>query len=119
MNPVNIDFTCDTEDCIYWAEGVCCKGTSVTIQAHHCMDYEKKEPKYQYHLIAGIPPLLSEVFVTISECIYYKARFLGYGLYGKHDYGKTYCVEVIHEDGRRHVDFFNDIYSRKLEEDTE
>lgn len=38
----NIDFVCDTEDCIYWADGVCCKGTSVKIEEHHCVDYEEQ-----------------------------------------------------------------------------
>ena len=33
---------CDTPDCIYWKDGACVKGTSVTIQEHRCVDYEER-----------------------------------------------------------------------------
>ncbi len=33
---------CDTPDCIHWKNGACIKGTSVTIQEHHCVDYEER-----------------------------------------------------------------------------
>ena len=108
------DFMCDTEECMYWSEeDGCVKKTAITIQEHCCCDFEERRPVYEYHLIAGIPPLLSEVFVTVSGEIYYKARLLGYGAYGKNPCHKTYCVEIFKEDGRRFVDFFVDIYSRK------
>lgn len=113
----NIDFICDTEECAYWLDGECEKKTSITIQAHCCCDYEVKEPAYQYSLIAGIPMLLSEVFVTVSGGTYYKARLLGYGAYGGSLLHETYCVEVFRADGHRFVDFFCNIYSRKLEDD--
>lgn len=32
---------CDTPDCIYWKDGACTKETLVTIQEHHCVDYEE------------------------------------------------------------------------------
>ena len=32
---------CDTPDCIHWKDGECIKETSVTIQEHHCVDYEQ------------------------------------------------------------------------------
>ena len=33
---------CDTPDCIHWEAGVCAKETLVTIQEHHCVDYEER-----------------------------------------------------------------------------
>ena len=33
---------CDTPDCIHWKDGECIKETSVTIQEHHCADYEER-----------------------------------------------------------------------------
>ena len=33
---------CDTSDCIHWKDGECVKETSVTIQEHHCVDYEER-----------------------------------------------------------------------------
>lgn len=33
---------CDTPDCIHWKGGGCAKETSVTIQEHHCVDYEER-----------------------------------------------------------------------------
>ena len=33
---------CDTPDCIHWKDGVCAKESSVTIQEHHCVDYEER-----------------------------------------------------------------------------
>ena len=33
---------CDTPDCIHWKDGECAKETSVTIQEHHCVDYEEQ-----------------------------------------------------------------------------
>lgn len=33
---------CDTPDCIHWKDGGCAKETSVTIQEHHCVDYEER-----------------------------------------------------------------------------
>ena len=33
---------CDTPDCIHWEDGICAKETSVTIQEHHCVDYEER-----------------------------------------------------------------------------
>lgn len=111
----NIDFTCDTEECMYWSDGECVKKTAITIQEHCCCDYEERLPQYRYALIAGVPPMLEEVFVTVSGGAYYKARLLGYGRYGGDPGYKTYCVEVFMEDGRRFVDFFRDIFSRKLE----
>ena len=35
-------FECDTPDCIHWKCGECRKETSVTIQEHHCVDYEQR-----------------------------------------------------------------------------
>lgn len=32
---------CDTPYCIHWKDGECIKETSVTIQEHHCVDYEQ------------------------------------------------------------------------------
>lgn len=37
-------FECDTPDCCYWSEVGCTKGTAITIQEHHCVDYEE-QPK--------------------------------------------------------------------------
>ena len=34
-------FECDTPDCIHWKDGECTKGTPVTIQEHHCTDFEE------------------------------------------------------------------------------
>lgn len=111
---MNRDFSCDTEECIYWSEEEgCTKKTAITIQEHCCCDFEEKHPVYEYALIAGLPPLLSEVFVTVSGGHYYRARLLGYGPYDrKRPDRKTYCVEVFVEDCKRHVDFFENIYSR-------
>lgn len=39
-NEENIDFTCDTEDCIHWEDGTCKYPYSITIQEHCCVDYE-------------------------------------------------------------------------------
>ena len=33
---------CDTPDCIHWKDGECDKETSITIQEHHCVDYEER-----------------------------------------------------------------------------
>lgn len=33
---------CDTPDCIHWNDGGCAKETSITIQEHHCVDYEER-----------------------------------------------------------------------------
>lgn len=33
---------CDTPDCIHWKDGACAKETLVTIQEHHCVDYEER-----------------------------------------------------------------------------
>lgn len=33
---------CDTPDCIHWKDGECINETSVTIQEHHCLDYEER-----------------------------------------------------------------------------
>lgn len=33
---------CDTPDCIHWKDGECAKEISVTIQEHHCVDYEER-----------------------------------------------------------------------------
>lgn len=41
MRDDNIDFTCDTEDCLYWQDGVCQHPASITIQEHCCVTYEK------------------------------------------------------------------------------
>lgn len=41
MDPVQ-HFECDTPDCIHWNDGDCMKGSSVTIQEHHCVDYEQR-----------------------------------------------------------------------------
>lgn len=35
-------FECDTPDCVHWEDGECTKETSVTIQEHHCVDYEER-----------------------------------------------------------------------------
>lgn len=35
-------FECDTPDCIHWKEGTCAKATPVTIQEHHCTDFEER-----------------------------------------------------------------------------
>jgi|GEM_PF-5320054 len=112
---MNIDFFCDTEDCVYWSEEDGCKKTAITILEHCCCDYEKKV--YEYCLIAGLPPLLSEVYVTSSGGLYHKARFLGYGAYDKKKpVYKTYCVEVMIKDGHTFVGFYRDIYSRRWKE---
>lgn len=39
------DFTCSTPDCMYWSDEGCSKG-SITIEEHHCVDFEEK-PKTQ------------------------------------------------------------------------
>lgn len=44
-NGQNIDFTCDTEDCIHWEDGVCKYPASITIQEHCCVDYETGDVK--------------------------------------------------------------------------
>lgn len=74
MSKENTDFVCDTEDCIYWKDGVCTKETAITIQEHHCVDYEKAMTEYQYSLIAGLPRLLSTVYVTVSGGFFYQTR---------------------------------------------
>ncbi len=33
---------CDTPDCTFWKDGDCTKETSVTIQEHHCADFEER-----------------------------------------------------------------------------
>lgn len=33
---------CDTTDCTHWSEDGCALPGSVTIQEHHCVDYEEK-----------------------------------------------------------------------------
>lgn len=35
------DFCCDTDDCFYWKSGVCTYPGTISIQEHHCIDYEK------------------------------------------------------------------------------
>ena len=35
-------FECDTPDCVHWEDGECTKETSVTIQKHHCVDFEER-----------------------------------------------------------------------------
>ena len=42
VNKLSQHLECDTPDCIHWEDGVCIKGTSVTIQEHHCVDYEER-----------------------------------------------------------------------------
>ncbi len=37
-NGQNIDFTCDTEDCIHWEDGVCKYPASITIQENNALD---------------------------------------------------------------------------------
>lgn len=112
---MSIGYNCDTPDCNFWSEDGCTKAGPIAIQEHSCVGYEKKKPMWRYSLIAGLPALLSEIFVTVSGGAYYKARLLGYGVYGNNVGRKTYCVEVIREDGCRFVDFFESIYSRRLE----
>ena len=51
MNDANIDFVCDTEDCIHWEQGACKCAAAITIREHCCVDYECK---------AGIRPLVLE-----------------------------------------------------------
>lgn len=41
---MNIDYICDTPDCMFWSEDGCKKETAVTIQEHHCVDYEERLP---------------------------------------------------------------------------
>lgn len=36
----NIDFTCDTVDCLFWNDGVCQYPAPITIQEHCCTPYE-------------------------------------------------------------------------------
>lgn len=43
MDEWNIDFVCDTEDCIHWVQGACKCPASITIQGHCCVDYEHKD----------------------------------------------------------------------------
>lgn len=35
-------FECDTPDCIHWKHGECAKAPLVTIQEHHCIDFEER-----------------------------------------------------------------------------
>lgn len=113
----NRDFICDTEVCVYWDEKYGCqKETAISIQEHCCIDYERKRTERRYRLIAGIPKMLSTIYVTPGGGIFYKGRLLGYDSYGGNPSYKTYCVEVQKENGYKFVDFFRDIYS--LEEGT-
>lgn len=41
-NPQQLE--CDTPDCTHWEEGGCALPGSVTIQEHHCTDYEERLP---------------------------------------------------------------------------
>ena len=34
-------FECDTPGCVHWKDGACIRGLPVTIQEHHCTDYEE------------------------------------------------------------------------------
>ena len=36
------EFECDTPDCAYWKDGACTLPASVTIQEHHCTNYEER-----------------------------------------------------------------------------
>lgn len=49
-------FECDTPDCCYWSEDGCTKGTAITIQEHHCVDYEEQ-------------PKPGSLTVTIGTCV--------------------------------------------------
>ena len=42
MNDMNIDFVCDTEDCIHWEQGVCKYPAAITLQEHCCVEYEHR-----------------------------------------------------------------------------
>ena len=33
---------CDTPDCVHWRDGDCTKVPPVTIQEHHCTDFEER-----------------------------------------------------------------------------
>ena len=35
-------FACDTPDCIHWKDGACTKASPITIQEHHCTDFEER-----------------------------------------------------------------------------
>ena len=39
---MNIDFACDTEDCIHWEQGACKYPAAITLQEHCCVDYEHR-----------------------------------------------------------------------------
>lgn len=49
----NIDFTCDTEDCIHWKDGVCKYPAAITIQEHCCVDYEARTVSVRCFAPAG------------------------------------------------------------------
>ena len=70
-------FECDTPDCCYWSEDGCTKGTAITIQEHHCVDYEE-QPKpgsltvtieVQGGLVANVyaSPDLSEIRIELLD----------------------------------------------------
>lgn len=54
-----------------------------------------------------------EVYVTVSGGYYYKAILLGYGAYGSNPNHKTFCVQVIKDNGNTFVDYFSKIYSKE------
>ena len=35
-------FECDTPDCIHSEDGICVEPGAITIQEHHCVDYEER-----------------------------------------------------------------------------
>ena len=113
-----MNFVCVTHNCMYYRGGECTRKFAIIIQGGSCCDFKGKLQEYKYSLVAGVPALLSRVYVTVNGSIYYEARFLGYGEYGGNS-NKTYCVELIRQDRPNHVDFFTDIYSRNLEGDHE
>lgn len=41
-NPQQLE--CDTPDCTHWNDGLCALPGSVTIQEHHCIDFEERLP---------------------------------------------------------------------------
>lgn len=43
----NIDFSCDTHDCIFWKAGECSKSGVVTIREHYCIDFKAAFPSNQ------------------------------------------------------------------------
>lgn len=113
------DFVCHTEDCVHWRDDACGNSGSITIRDSRCTGYVQRKPEYQYSLIAGIPKMLSEVYVTVGGGWFYQGRLLGYDAYGGDPSYKTYCVEVHREDGYKFVDFFRDIYSRREKKEGE